>query len=170
MIKLRIIALSILTLLIIFSFVEFGSRFANFTSNKILQERQELVDVNFSIQKEKDKNNTFWWIADSLNMISIINKSPKNLDLNLKMSLENNPCGFIGNFRIRKDSKVLIDYKNFDLGNNDIEIPIKIDKYKTINLVIEPIKPLTCTVINGDKRKFVAKMSNLKWEVSDRVS
>lgn len=167
--KLRIIALWTLTLLITFSFVEFGSRFANFSSYKILQERQELVDINFSIQKEKYKNNTFWWISDSLNMISIINKSPKNLDLNLKMSFQNNPCGFIQNFRIRNDGKVLIDFKNFDLGNNDIEIPIIIDKYRTINLVIEPIEPSTCTVGNGDKRKFVAKLTNLTWEVSDRV-
>jgi hypothetical protein len=103
-------------------------------------------------------------------MLSIINKSPENLKLNLKMTLQNNPCGFIEYLVIKQDSTILIDSQQFQIGDNDIEIPLKIDKFKTINLLIESKKPLTCGVSNGDKRKFMAKLTNLKWELADDKS
>jgi hypothetical protein len=166
----KIILISILSLLLMYSYVEFGSRFSNYVGYKILLERKKLIDVNLSIQSEKENNKNYWWLSDSLNMLSIINKSPENLKLNLKMTLQNNPCGFIEYLVIKQDSTILIDSQQFQIGDNDIEIPLKIDKFKTINLLIESKKPLTCGVSNGDKRKFMAKLTNLKWELADDKS
>ena len=153
-----------------YTYVEFGSRFSNYAGYRILLERKKLIDINLSIQGEKENNKNYWWLSDSLNMLSIINKSPESLKLNLKMTLQNNPCGFIEYLIIKQDSTILIDSQQFQIGDIDIEIPIKIDKFKTINLLIESKKPLTCEVSNGDKRKFMAKLTNLKWELEDDKS
>ena len=166
--RFNVLAVTIIPTFLILLYAHFGTSIANNFGYYILSEREKIIDLNVSIQSEKDNKKVFWWLADSLNMVSIINKSPKDLNIKLKMNIQKNPCGYIEKFQITKDKKVLIDSKRYNLEDDiSVEFQIKIERFRTANIIVESKNNIRCGIDNGDRRKFIAKLSNLTWEVTN---
>ena len=69
---------------------------------------------------------------------------------------------------ITKDKKVLIDSKRYNLEDDiSVEFQIKIERFRTANIIVESKTNIRCGIDNGDRRKFIAKLSNLTWEVTN---
>jgi hypothetical protein len=139
----------------------------SFKNNLISQNK--IIDFNVSVQSEMNNGRKFWWLTEDKTYLSFINKAPYDVNANLILKIEENPCGKISNFSIKNKSRELYNNLAQDTLNLkflSINLPIQIKRFETISLEIEPIDNVDCKVDNGDTRKFLAKITEFRIELN----
>ena len=147
------------------------SFFRQLNADSIPQENKnqivEKLDLNYTTKVgifERTKNgNLFLWVTSSGEVIEVTNQNNQPIQSELRLTLKENPC--------KKEVKIYISTKGFknitqiSRLKQEIEIPLQLGPNENQIIIFSPIldsaNEQVCTLDNGDKRDFVAMLSNL---------
>jgi hypothetical protein len=135
--------------IIVFIYGLIWLKFFNNTETRI----EDNVVTRFSVPTEYQNKDSFWWLLEGENVISILNFSTERQNGNLILSTVNNPCKNI--------ESVIFQNQEYKFNNDEkVEISTKfiIEPLQTIYLNLFVKNEDKCIIQNGDQRNFGVKV------------
>lgn len=133
----------------------------------------EFREPGFDLLSEREfdpkKNEYFYWITNSGDLITITNQNFYSINTTLKFSVGVDPCG---NSRkiIVSTQTIPAEIRTEKSTKKEIKIPLNLNSNSSIFLSVSSGDSKVCQLNNGDDRTFLAKISNVSFENNDKSS
>lgn len=135
--------------IIVFTYGLIWLKFFNNNESKI----EDNVVTRFSVPTEYQIKDSFWWLLEGENVISIINFSTERHNGNLILHTTNNPCKNVENIIFQNQ-----EYKFNNDDKVDISAKFIIEPLQTIEFKLFVKNEDRCITQNGDQRNFGVKV------------
>jgi hypothetical protein len=139
-----------LSAIMIFSYAFFYLQAQGRTESKI----EENVVLRFNQPTEYIEGNSFWWLLEGSNAISMVNFSNEMHTGLISIELTQNPCS---NFQTAKFSNQVIDFDKKD-DRMIVQEVFSIGPYEKKSFELQILNSQKCMVDTGDSREFGAKL------------
>jgi hypothetical protein len=139
-----------LSAIVIFSYAFFYLQMQGRTETKI----EENVVLRFNQPTEYLEGNSFWWLLEGSNAISLVNFSNEKHKGLINIELSQNPCS---NFQTAKFSNQVIDFDKKD-DRMIVQEVFSIGPYEKKSFELQIMNSQKCMVDTGDSREFGAKL------------
>jgi len=145
----------------IFSFISFP--LLSIKSTEI----EPIKFLDFTINKVPEydlKKNTFWWLTQDENIITIINRGDERIKFEIILLMSQNPCKEKTTIEIQYLSK-LKHYNIDSKQRSTVSLGDFILKpFEKKNLYIQGNPDFRCYVKNGDTRNFLVKLEKIEFK------
>ena len=116
--------------------------------------------------KEIDDEGEFYWLLEGGDLLTLTNQDSKSIKGSLKFNFILNPCGLnqkivVGN----KDRRIIVELSNIN-PNYEVKIDFDLDPFTSSYHFINSFEGDSCIPNNGDERKLIAQIRDLKIEIN----